>query len=332
MAPSLEEPTPLVPTTKGIAAAATTGAGEPKSSKSPLPPVLEFDAKTCTSAQLVDALKVSGGVIIRNMLAPEEIRQIEADVRPWLDKDVPWEGDFFPPETRRAFGLVSKSETFALRVVGNELYLGVVDALLTSELKYNWVGEKNEATSSKPQLNNTIVFSIGPGARDQALHRDDQIHHQYHPAVAEHHLGRDAGIGFFIAGKRTTRANGATRFIPGSHLWDYAEGPPREDQCAHAELAPGDGLMVLSGAFHGGSANTTADEERLVFSCFYTRSWMRQEENQYLANDWDRIRALPDWLQERVGWGLSRPFLGWVNLSDPMKLLHPERETNKDLF
>lgn len=228
----------------------------PKSSKSPLPPVLEFDAAKCTSEQLVDALKLSGGVIIRNMLPLDEVKAIEADVRPYLDKDIPWNGDFFPPETRRAFGLISKSKTFALRIVGNPMWLEVVDALLTSEIKYNWVrfvktitgytnlclqvGEKNEATSSKPQLNNTIVFSIGPGARDQALHRDDQIHHNYQPAVAKHHLGRDAGIGFFVAGKKTTKENGATRFIPGSHLWDYSEGPPKDEQCAYAELNPGD--------------------------------------------------------------------------------------------
>ncbi|EXJ86336.1 hypothetical protein A1O3_03287 [Capronia epimyces CBS 606.96] len=304
---------------------------QPKSSKSPVPPVYEFDARTCTATDLVEALKVSGGVVVRNMLKPEEVAQIDADVRPWLDQDVPWNGDFFPPETRRAFGLVGKSKTFATRLVGHELWLEVVDALLTSEVS-SWVGDKNEASVSKPQLNNTIVFSIGPGARDQSLHRDDLIHHCQHRSVAHHEMGRDSGIGLFVAGKKTTKANGATRFIPGSHLWDYGDGPAREDQTSYAELDPGDAFILLSGCYHGGSANRTRDEERLVFSCFFTRSYLRQEENQYLANDWDRIRELPDWLQERVGWGLSRPFLGWVNLSNPMVLLHPEEQKYKDLF
>ncbi|OKL57048.1 hypothetical protein UA08_07369 [Talaromyces atroroseus] len=283
---------------------------EPKSSKSPIPPVLELDASTCTSADLVSALKVAGGVIVRNILTAEEIQQIESDVRPWLEQDKPWNGDFFPQGTRRAFGLVGKSKAFALRLVDHELWLQVVDALLTSENPNNWVGDKNEVSVCKPQLNNTIVFSIGPGARDQSLHRDDQIHHQNHRAVAKHEPGRDTGIGFFVAGKKTTRQNGATRFIPGSHLWDYAEGPAHEDQTVYAELNPGDGFMVLSGCFHGGSANKTENEERLVYSCFYTRSWLRQEENQYLANDKTKILELPNCLQERVGWGLSTPFLG----------------------
>ncbi|KAI9666424.1 MAG: hypothetical protein M1821_004360 [Bathelium mastoideum] len=305
---------------------------ELKCSKSPLPQVREFDAATVTVDELVDALKVAGGVVVRNMLNKSELDQIEADVRPWLEKDKPWEGSMFPPETRRAFSMIGKSKTFALRIVGHPLWLGVTDALLTSTLKWNWVGEKNEVSVSGPQLNNTIVFSISPGARNQALHRDDVIHHPDHRAVAEHELSRDAGIGLFVGGKRTTKKNGATRFIPGSHLWDYSEGPPREDQTFYAELEPGDGFMMLSGCFHGGSANTTENEERLVYSTFSTRGWMRQEENQYLANDIEKIRELPEWLQERVGYGLSRPFLGWIDLKNPMLILHPDKEKYGDMW
>ncbi|KAH8655361.1 phytanoyl-CoA dioxygenase family protein [Xylariales sp. PMI_506] len=299
---------------------------ELKSSKSPLPAVKEFDAATCTIAELVDALRHTGGIIVRNLLSAEEIAQIEVDVRPWLEDDKPWDGEMFPQETRRAFSMLGKSKTFALRIVGHPLWLGVTDALLTSTLKSNWVGDKNEVSVSGPQLNNTIVFSIRPGAHNQPLHRDDAIHHIDLPAVAEHEIGRDAGIGFFVAGKPSTKENGATRFIPGSHLWDYSEGPAREEQAVYAELGPGDGFMMLSGCFHGGSANTTADEERLLFSTFSTRGWMRQEENQYLAVDIQKIKELPEWLQERVGYGLSRPFLGWVDLKNPMLILHPVRQ------
>ena len=39
-----------------------------------------------------------------------------------------------------------------------------------------------------------------------------------HPeATAESYkYGRDKSIGFFMAGKKTTKANGATRFLPGT--------------------------------------------------------------------------------------------------------------------
>jgi hypothetical protein len=65
-------------------------------------------------------------------------------------------------------------------------------------------------------------------------------------------------------------------------------------------------------------------EERILFSTFNTRGWLRQEENQYLANSIDSIKGLPGVLQERMGYGLSRPFMGWVDLKSSMVMLHPE--------
>jgi hypothetical protein len=50
---------------------------------------------------------------------------------------------------------------------------------------------------------------------------------------------------------------------------------------------------------------------------------MTQEESQYLANDIEEIRKLPEWAQQRVGYGLSRPFQGRVNSSNPILVLHP---------
>lgn len=62
--------------------------------------------------------------------------------------------------------------------------------------------------------------------------------------------------------------------------------------CFYAELNPGDGFMVWSWqvAIMGVSVNMTADEERLLYSTFTTRGYLRQEENQYLANDVERIK------------------------------------------
>lgn len=70
---------------------ATKPVKEPMSSKSPLPEVKSFDAATVTVDELVAALRVAGGVVIRNMLNKEELDAIEGDVRPWLNKDKAWE-------------------------------------------------------------------------------------------------------------------------------------------------------------------------------------------------------------------------------------------------
>jgi ectoine hydroxylase-related dioxygenase (phytanoyl-CoA dioxygenase family) len=157
---------------------------------------------------------------------------------------------------------------------------------------------------------------IGPGAKAQPLHRDDYLHHNVHTEVDvwvdERDKNRESAVGLFVAGSQTTMANGATRFIPGSHLWyllsphpqethsssgykyRYSAGtstdwldrgnyerksPPNEALAVQAELDKGDAFFMFASCFHGGSANTTIDQQRLVYSTFVTRGWLRQEDN-----------------------------------------------------
>ncbi|RAH71416.1 phytanoyl-CoA dioxygenase family protein [Aspergillus aculeatinus CBS 121060] len=289
---------------------------------------------TVTAAEVVASLIKNGGCVVRGILNFEQLALIEKDVRPWIEKDRPWVGEFFPPETRRVMGLVEKSKLFTELIPGNRLYRDVCDILLTSTHK-SWLGQKLETSVSHPQLNNTIVFSIGPGARRQELHRDDMMFHNELTELASHadyKIGRDTNIGFFVAGKETTRANGATRFIPRSHLWAKTT-PPNEDLAYYAELKPGDGFLMLASCFHGGSANTTVDQERLVYSCFMTKGFLRQEENQYLANSLESVKRYSVDMQKMIGYSLSSPFGGWVDLKDPrVLLLDPGEDIEGDLF
>lgn len=49
-----------------------------------------------------------------------------------------------------------------------------------------------------------------------------------------------------------------------------------------------------------------------------------QEENQYLANSVEHVKQYSPDLQKLIGYSVSKPFLGWVNLEDPIKLLHSD--------
>ncbi|KAH0845016.1 hypothetical protein AYO21_04062 [Fonsecaea monophora] len=314
MSPSrLEEPLPNAP-----------AGGFPKhlAEDSRAAKVDAFDASSATVDDVVESLIRTGGCIVRNLVSRDDIKNIDADVRPYILKDQPWQGDFFPPETRRVTGLVEKSPTFTRKVLGNELYQEVCNRLISSTHDA-WLGQKLERSVAPPQVNNTIVFSIAPGAKRQELHRDDMNYHNELPALASHTdytIGRDCAVGLFVAGKKTTRANGATRFIPRSHLWAKTQ-PPNEDLCYYAELEPGDAFIMLASAYHGGSANTTTDEERLVFSCFMIKGILRQEENQFLANSLDSVRQYDARLQKIIGYSVSMPWLGWVDFDDPRNLL-----------
>ena len=85
----------------------------------------------------------------------------------------------------------------------------------------------------------------------------------------------------------------------------------------------GDGFMMFASCYHGGGANKTKDEERLLYSCFMTRGWLRQEENHYLNMSLDKVKTLPTAIQDICGYTLSEPFLGWVNSTTPRVVLDP---------
>jgi ectoine hydroxylase-related dioxygenase (phytanoyl-CoA dioxygenase family) len=63
-------------------------------------------------------------------------------------------------------------------------------------------------------------------------------------------------IGCVIALVKTTKANGATLVIPGSHLWGLGRYP-KNGEAIYAELNPGDALIFVGNTYHAGGGNTT---------------------------------------------------------------------------
>lgn len=178
-------------------------------------PVVQSFPSSAPPDEVVEAIKLSGGCIIKGLLSNSDIKQIEQDIRPYIEADVPWVGKFFPRETRRVYGLVGKSETVAQKLVLNPLYQAVSDVFL-KERYWNWSGDEKMQNISHPQLHNSIAFSIGPGAKAQPLHRDDHCHLVLNPRIDVYpedpaQSRRDTALGLFVAGKRATKENGATR-------------------------------------------------------------------------------------------------------------------------
>jgi ectoine hydroxylase-related dioxygenase (phytanoyl-CoA dioxygenase family) len=240
-------------------------------------------------------------------------------MRPRLNADSPWEGDFFPKQTRRAYQLLS-SPTCVRQVVMHPLYQETCDRFLTTK-NWFWSGHEKTFATSKPQIMNTVCFSINPGAHAQPLHRDDWCYQVVAQKADKYpdDLQRDTGIGWFVAGKDATFENGATRFIPGSHLWEHGREPD-DNLVSYAELKRGDAFMMFASCYHGGGANTTKDQERLLFSCFMTRGWLRQEENHYISFTREETLGMDKDVQKIAGYQLSEPFLGWVKSTDVSRL------------
>lgn len=233
----------------------------------------QLEYASATAAACIQALRHDGAVILKNVLSSEVLDQIKQDVAPAFSRDVPFaRSNVFPKETRRANGLIGKSPAFTNHIIGNALYQSVCDAILTKSHEMVWGAERHTKTL-KPILDATTCFSVGPGAGNQPLHRDDSLHHNVLSEIATaeaYEVGRDEIVALFIAGTNTTEANGATRLIPRSHLWGM-DAMPQEKDAVHVELSAGDGLIMLGSCFHGGSANTTDDEYRQVFAAFMTK-------------------------------------------------------------
>jgi ectoine hydroxylase-related dioxygenase (phytanoyl-CoA dioxygenase family) len=189
-----------------------------------------------------------------------------------------------------------------------ELSLPSDDERVYDNVQLVLAGTSQDRSYVKPTTMNTVCFSINPGASAQELHRDDWAYHQINPAT-EIFTERETSLGLFIAGKPSTSKNGATRFLPGSHLWAHGEDPI-EELTVSAELEVGDAFIMFGSCYHGDGANTTNDEERLLFSCFSTRGWLRQEENYYLSVPLDIAKKMPTALQKFIGYDISEPFLG----------------------
>lgn len=63
--------------------------------------VESFDAGSATQSAVVQSLIQNGGCFLRGLIDQESITAMLNDVQPHIDADVPWEGEFFPKETRR---------------------------------------------------------------------------------------------------------------------------------------------------------------------------------------------------------------------------------------
>jgi ectoine hydroxylase-related dioxygenase (phytanoyl-CoA dioxygenase family) len=179
----------------------------------------------------------------------------------------------------------------------------------------------------------TMALYIDPGSTNQPLHRDDSLKQNWNTAASEYTLGRDLGCGVMVALTEAAREHGTTRFIPGSHLWDYRYDYPGDDdpRIRYAEMHPGDAYFFLNSVAHGGSANHTTDYRRVLASVIATRSHLRQTENQFLTYDLETVRKFPTWLQRFMGYNVSGLVQGWVNKKDPLLLVNPDaKEDGED--
>jgi ectoine hydroxylase-related dioxygenase (phytanoyl-CoA dioxygenase family) len=172
-------------------------------------------------------------------------------------------------------------------------------------------------------LSGMTAIDIGPGEQPQPLHGDD--------LVMSGHLRRPHApmmVTSMWALTDFTASNGGTRFVPGSHLWEATpfsgEAPP--DHEVRSLEMPAGSVMVFHGSlWHGGGANTTADDWRLGVNVQYCPGFVRQQQNHYLAIPTDVAATFSDRLLELLGYRLYKGIMGHVDGKSPGELVFGPR-------
>lgn len=192
-------------------------------------PLQKIDASQ--RAEIIEAIKRDGAVIVKNFTSQEKVDQVNAEVRPHLDADKPWkvsvnpevgkvdastyqvyfQGALFAPEVRRCNRLVARSKTFRDTWLVDPLVTEVTEHFLNKTTSC-WYDDQKHTYTSKPIVNAAITIEVRPGTDKQRLHRDDKVHHVEHPdqTLTGYRVGTDMSMTLFVAGTQTTKQNGAT--------------------------------------------------------------------------------------------------------------------------
>ena len=157
----------------------------------------------------------------------------------------------------------------------------------------------------------------------QHLHRDDTA--WIHPPIP---TDRDAAptadvpqleVIVLYALCDFTAENGATRVVPGSHLWP-ARRKPQEHEVVAAEMKAGSAIYYVGKTLHGGGPNQTQDQMRRALFLGFSLGWLRTKENFFISTPIEAVREMPKRVQQLLGYE-THGGIGVVDVGCPSALL-----------
>ena len=289
---------------------------------------------------VVATLRRDGAAVVANLVAPEVMDQLTAGFK--FGDETKAGNDFIGGSDNRSIGAVLHANPkLCETLLVNERVLEVADSILRPE--------KPMAASSEPIEREKTRFATsddgcaqylsvasppegGPychhyrvgaaasiearnGGAVQVLHREMAI---YEPYVPHGPGSRDFILNMMWAGTDFTVANGATRLVPGSHLWP-ADRVANESEVAQAVMPKGSVLFWLCRTLHGLGACNSETSRTGIFQSLVV-NWLAQEENQYLAFPAEAAARLSVKARQLLGYRSSGT-CGWVKGRDSHDLL-----------
>jgi len=253
-------------------------------------------------------IDADGYTIVENAIEPELVEQLcdtirrlerELGVRP---RDTAAEGH----ATLRMYNLLAKDPVFQLMPVHPNV-LPLAERILDRGCL----------------LSGMTAIDIGPGEHPQPMHGDDIVMARHLPPPHPPMM-----VTSMWALTDFTAANGATRFVPGSHRFAHTpespDAPIDVDVCA-LEMPAGSVMVFHGSLWHAGGANVTASERRLGVNVQYCPGFVRQQQNPYLGIPAEVAATFSDRLLELVGYRLYKGIMGHIDGASPGEVVFGER-------
>jgi len=269
-------------------------------------PKIQFVDPDATMDEMSSIIQGDGCLIIPELVNHACIDALMADLQQHLDKRPTCEDNFLGTRTKRLQALIAKSQGVG-ELLAHEKLLELMDRVL---------GPYCDTYT----LSSNSLTVIGPDETPQPMHRDDALYPFTHPTERHSHCTAFWALSDF------TESNGATRLVPGSHLWDDKR-EPTEVESVQAIMPKGSVCIFVGAIYHGGSRNVTTNDWRIGMFAGYILGWLRQEQNFYLTVPPKIARTLPEKVARLIGYEVHKPFLGFVtDFRDPYDMLRGYEE------
>jgi ectoine hydroxylase-related dioxygenase (phytanoyl-CoA dioxygenase family) len=220
--------------------------------------------------------------VVANLLSELAPQSETSQVGPKSDnKNV---NHFWGQQTKRFTRLAQRSQTFADEVLVHPILTGLADELLKPYCASYW-------------MNTGQMMIVMPGGAPQYMHRDSDDW----PAMCSP-SAPPCQISCMFALSDFTAENGATRVVPGSHLWSDYSRQATDDEITQAVMPAGSGMIYLGKTLHSAGANKTGSEARYGMHLSYVLGWLTPEEAGCLGVTEDRAKTFTKQQQQLLGY------------------------------
>jgi hypothetical protein len=255
--------------------------------------------------KIIAALDGAGCAVIESLVSPGVVAAVLDDLAPYMEATETGQDEISGVLTRRTGAVPSRSPA-SWGLLQHPTVLAIAEHYLAGP-------------DERFHICTAVTSDLLQGQGAQPIHRDQWTYGRFPWPT-----GFEVELNILWAMQEFTVDNGATRVIPGSHLYD--DGLELDQSVTVPAVAPiGSAIVVLGSCYHGAGANTS-DTNRVALSVAYQRAWLRQGENQYLNCPPDVARTMPADLVRLLGYQRGCMALGyWRDGEDPMAAVHPDR-------